>query len=914
MHSALIGRSDELAALRAAMVRTAAGAGTHVHLVGEAGIGKTALLDAVEADLAGRAVPTRRSDANETDLRRPGAVLAALLPEASGGSDFLGAAIAAAEALALAGRAALLVDDVHWADPESLEALAALARRAGPLGLLVVTTTRPHPPAGPLQRLDDLAAASGRRLELAPLSGDELARFVVARAGAPPGPELSGLLSLAGGNPFLIGALLAALADEGAFQPLDPVGERLEVVPGTEVPHDLAGRLARHAIGTVPGGELVLKAAAVLPAGFTADEVARLLERPLGEVLTAVLAALGSGVVVDGGHRLAFRHELLRSSIERSTPPTIRRSLRRRAAAVLAGGSEVDAERAASCLLAACDPADPADRAHLRRTAAELRSRFPATAAELLALALAGLPVANPASLADTLELGWALLAAGRPSDVPPLLAERVAPLGGDLPVEALRLEGVALGLLGRLDELVARFDGLEPDHLPPALDPGDPDVVDALAESALLWISSGRLADARRVLARVARSTTPSSAFRRATVRAADAYLLTADGRFEAAVGAAREALAAVSADASGSATVGSPLVVLGLALDHLGSGDAALAALRRRPLPVGAPRWAEPLVQMATTLPLFRRGAWDDALAEAEAGRVGAEECNLGLCAFWPDAVVALIATARGDLDGARHRLERATAVVGRSVLGTEWLVHASALVADAGGDPEAAVVLVEALAAGIEAAGAPALHLNGGGESVRLALATGRRDLAEQIAAQLGLVASRTRSPVAAALARWAEGQCRGDAGAVAFAATLLERCGRRAEAARAWHVAAVLSAAAEDRTNARRLAGRAFRRYDELGAEHWHLRLRAELREAGLAMRPRRAPPRPSEGWEALTPSERAVVDLVSEGLTNTGVAERLVVSRRTVESHLRRVYTKLGLATRPQLVAAAARRP
>lgn len=65
-------------------------------------------------------------------------------------------------------------------------------------------------------------------------------------------------------------------------------------------------------------------------------------------------------------------------------------------------------------------------------------------------------------------------------------------------------------------------------------------------------------------------------------------------------------------------------------------------------------------------------------------------------------------------------------------------------------------------------------------------------------------------------------------------------------------------------------------------------------------------------RPSSGWASLTPTERAVVDLVSEGLGNKAVAGRLFISLRTVESHLTHVYTKLGLTSRVQLAQEAAR--
>jgi DNA-binding CsgD family transcriptional regulator len=65
-------------------------------------------------------------------------------------------------------------------------------------------------------------------------------------------------------------------------------------------------------------------------------------------------------------------------------------------------------------------------------------------------------------------------------------------------------------------------------------------------------------------------------------------------------------------------------------------------------------------------------------------------------------------------------------------------------------------------------------------------------------------------------------------------------------------------------------------------------------------------------RPTSGWASLTPTERDVVRLLSEGLANKDIATRLFVSPRTVQSHLTHVYTKLGLTSRVQLVQEAAR--
>jgi DNA-binding CsgD family transcriptional regulator len=66
-------------------------------------------------------------------------------------------------------------------------------------------------------------------------------------------------------------------------------------------------------------------------------------------------------------------------------------------------------------------------------------------------------------------------------------------------------------------------------------------------------------------------------------------------------------------------------------------------------------------------------------------------------------------------------------------------------------------------------------------------------------------------------------------------------------------------------------------------------------------------------RPSSGWASLTPAELDVVRLVSEGLGNKDIATRLFVSPRTVQSHLTRVYTKLGMSSRVQLAQEATRR-
>jgi DNA-binding CsgD family transcriptional regulator len=66
-------------------------------------------------------------------------------------------------------------------------------------------------------------------------------------------------------------------------------------------------------------------------------------------------------------------------------------------------------------------------------------------------------------------------------------------------------------------------------------------------------------------------------------------------------------------------------------------------------------------------------------------------------------------------------------------------------------------------------------------------------------------------------------------------------------------------------------------------------------------------------RPSTGWASLTPSELQVVRLVAEGLSNPSIGERLFISRRTVQTHLKHVFAKLGVSSRTELASRATRR-
>ena len=78
-------------------------------------------------------------------------------------------------------------------------------------------------------------------------------------------------------------------------------------------------------------------------------------------------------------------------------------------------------------------------------------------------------------------------------------------------------------------------------------------------------------------------------------------------------------------------------------------------------------------------------------------------------------------------------------------------------------------------------------------------------------------------------------------------------------------------------------------------------------------AAYASRARGERQRPSHGWAALTPTELQVVTLVADGLTNPQIAERLLMGRATVKTHLDHVFTKTGLHSRTELATEYVRR-
>ncbi len=770
--------------------------------------------------------------------------------------------------------------------------------------MLLIIATRPQPAPSGVRRLVELADDHGGCLRPSPLGPDQLAALVDQQVGAPPGPALASTMTMTAGNPFLATELLRSLLEDGQ---VEVAGGIAELVAGEELPGGLRRRLATRTLGAIPGGDVVLRAAAVVPGGVTVDELAAIVDFEVGAVLATALTAVELGLFVDTGTALTFRHELLRRSVVDATPPSIARTLSRRAADVLRQ-RQADPERVTACLLAGSDHDDGGDVERLVAAGLEYQRTHPGAAADLLDRALTDLAQSDPRRQEVQLALGWSLVAAGRASEVEPRLAEMLTDADDRSPVEVQRLQGIAASLSGRLDRVVERSAHIDAHSLSERYDGSSAESVDAVAELALLRVSTARLREAAAIVDWVERSPTPASAFRASTIGTVNAWLAASAGRFEDGVVHARSGVDWAERDDTGRASVVVPALALAACLDHLGESDGALRASQGRAAELLLPRWGPPLLQFFAAVALYRRGNWDDALAEVDAGLRAADDIDVNMAAFWPYAVAALVTCARGEVSTARALLHEGASRSQAQALGREWLAYAWVCVAEADGDIGGAAGIVEPAVGGIEAVGAPGAFINGGPDMARVCLQAGRSDLAERIATGIATVASRTRSPIVAALRSWVEGLISGDGVLLEAAASSLLASGRLPEAARASRDAAMVLARTGDLEGSRRLAKEAFASFESLGAEQWRRQLRSDLREVGLDIRPRRGPRRPQAGWSSLTASEQTIVGLVGDGLTNTEIAERLYVSRRTVESHLGRVYTKLGLSSRAQLVA------
>ncbi|MFC7615994.1 LuxR C-terminal-related transcriptional regulator [Actinokineospora soli] len=300
---------------------------------------------------------------------------------------------------------------------------------------------------------------------------------------------------------------------------------------------------------------------------------------------------------------------------------------------------------------------------------------------------------------------------------------------------------------------------------------------------------------------------------------------------------------------------------------------------------------------------------GSWDDALAGIAAVPAEVKDPGVACCDHGTAAVILL---RRGNPDAAARHLAAAEAPASR--IGSRTIAALAlgrSLAREFDGDPAGALaVLVESLTGGGEEAEEMEDLLPG---AVRLGVAVGDRGAAAFAAGMAEKLAQGSPVPHRAAAAAYCRGVLAGDPAELMAAAERYHAAGRPFARARALHDAAEISAARGELSAARSAFTQADDLYATLGATWDAARLRAALRDHGIRRGPRAQHRRARTGWPSLTPTESRVAALVAGGLSNPQIADRLVLSRRTVATHVSHILAKLGVASRTDIAREATRR-
>ncbi|HEU5267595.1 MAG TPA: AAA family ATPase [Jatrophihabitans sp.] len=363
----VIGRADQQAALRASLAAARAGHGATVALVADAGMGKSRLVREVAAHaaqqdlavLAGRAVPStapvplrplsevvlgaQRTGLDIRDPRLDGfaAHLARLLPDrhdgplADASPVLLGEAFVRLLRLGADGRGCVVVlEDLHWADHETLAVLEYIADTVRGERVLLVITARDEggPPAALLDRLRVRGAA---RVEmLGALDAAQQRLMISACLGGPLlASDVDGFVAAhTDGVPFLVEELLAGMAAAGALEHT-PLGWRLVRAMTPAVPRSLHESVLARLRRLDPAGRRAVGAAATLGRQFDWDLLPGVAGLDGTAAVEAMRAAIAEQLIVVDGPGFRFRHALTREAVLAQLLPPERRAFSARALA-----------------------------------------------------------------------------------------------------------------------------------------------------------------------------------------------------------------------------------------------------------------------------------------------------------------------------------------------------------------------------------------------------------------------------------------------------------------------------------------------------------------------------------------------------------------------------------------------------
>ncbi len=342
-----------------------------------------------------------------------------------------------------------------------------------------------------------------------------------------------------------------------------------------------------------------------------------------------------------------------------------------------------------------------------------------------------------------------------------------------------------------------------------------------------------------------------------------------------------------------------------LAISTMHLGDDSRAIA-LHDRQLQQARDAGAVNMIEHALTRGAVYRiatGSWTEAASAAQEALLIDRNLGLDELAPFPLAELALIAALRGDPEAPRRleTLERAL---------TERRVHGASSGLVAGLAQWAAARQLDVSPATalhhLERIELPIVRGLAAIDRIETASRAGRPELARQWLDELRLFAEGTEMPWAWAAVHHCEAVLGADAETeegFRRAMEWHERSPRLPAKARTQLAYGEYLRRHRRRTDARVPLREALDTFEGLGAAYWAERARQELRASGETAR-RGDDVAPTR----LTPSEAQIAALVRQGLSNKDVAGRLFVSPRTVDFHLRNVYTKLGITSRTELVA------
>ena len=937
---ALLERDEEMRVLDDALAAARGGTGHLVLVEGHAGIGKSRLLDAVVAGARDHGATVLRARASELEADFAfGIALQLFEPLLSGADDerrdqLLGGSAALAAPLlerptswggdeaddrsypvmhglfwllsnlAEAGPVLIAVDDAHWADRPSLRLLLYLCQRLDEMGVTIVAARRLGEPGAPDDLLGQLAAdAASRRLRPGPLSL-EAARAMLGAGLAGADDEFAAACwRMTEGNPFLLGELVRAVEEEG-WEPTESNAARIGTLAPETVLRAVSVRLMR--LSDDAAG--VARAVAVLGADAQVRHVAALTGRK-ADTVAAAADALAAGEILRpaGAGAMAFAHPLLASAVYADVGTAERAALHRRAAEILYAEG-VAPERVAAHLL----PSPGSGEAWVVEVLCASAGRAmalgaPESAASYLCRALEEPPEGG--ARADVLrQLGISEAATGLPTAVGRLEESLAAAEGPGDRARTLFALGRTLAAAGRHREAVEAFERAAAEGAD-----GDPHLAaGAEAEAVSLGLlDAGRrpalLERLPRLLERVGEDGAPLE--RTVVATACVQQAIMGAGRAEV-LALAERALGdgALLAEEGPDGTTVYGLTTVLCVSDELAWEDrvltAAIAEARARGSVMGfatasfcrgGPRWAQ--------------GRLAEALADVEQA-VDAE--RYGWRHFLPSAYGLLVGLHldRGEIDAAA---ERAGSLDPADYAGSGTLAlfhEARGRLALVQHRNEDALAEFSAWRDVTENVANPAFLAAWRSSSARALMRLGRVDEARALAGEeLELVrrfgAPRAISVALRALAHAESGtDVEGGIALLREAIEIVEPSEAILEHSRALLELGIALRRAGRRSDAGRALGSSLEIARSCGARLLEERAADELEVAGA--RVQRAALR---GADALSPSERRVVALAVDGLSNREIAEALFVTRKAVEWHLGNAYRKLDVRSRRDLPAA-----